>query len=491
MVWKMNSDLLIKQFTINILVYLVTFKILNIKITSCRQWVKITSASVLTTIIYAILKKYMAIPFLIIVSFILQNIFLSFFIKENISIFITNLVANAITYIIYTLATIIEILPLTILNINNNFCNFILITLISIILFYIFSKIKRIKNGIKFLRDTKSQEYVEVIAINISIAVIFVYTLFGNYYGNLTRHILISFIILGIIMFVMIQKTLVLYYKQKLLEKTMADYENEIKQKDEEIKALSDEKFKISKINHEFYNRQKALEMTVNEFINNTNMEVGRELAITNKINSLSKEYSNKMKSIKQVEKLSLTGIEEIDEMFKYMQSECIKNNIDFKLRIEGNVYPLINNIIEKDRLVTLIGDHLKDAIIAINFSRNKFKSIIAILGIKNNCYEFCICDTGIEFQIETLLKLGLEPVTTHKETGGTGIGFISTFETLKKCNASLIIDEKHEESNNDYTKSVTIKFDGKSQYIIKSYRADKIKDKAEDDRIIIKRNDN
>lgn len=487
----MNSDLLIKQFTINILVYLVTFKILNIKITSYRQWVKIISASVLTTITYAILKKYMAIPFLIIVSFILQNIFLSFFIKENISIFITNLVANAITYIIYTLATIIEILPLTILNINNNFCNFILITLISIILFYIFSKIKRIKNGMKFLRDTKSQEYVEIIAINISIAVIFVYTLFGNYYGNLTRHILISFIILGIIMFVMIQKTLVLYYKQKLFEKTMADYENEIKQKDEKIKVLSDEKFKISKINHEFYNRQKALEMTVNDFINNTNMEVGRELAITNKINSLSKEYSNKMNSIKQVEKLPLTGIEEIDEMFKYMQSECIKNNIDFKLKIEGNVYPLVNNIIEKDRLVTLIGDHLKDAIIAINFSRNKFKSIIAILGIKNNCYEFCICDTGIEFQIETLLKLGLEPVTTHKETGGTGIGFISTFETLKKCNASLIIDEKHEESNNDYTKSVTIKFDGKSQYIIKSYRADKIKDKAEDDRIIIKRNDN
>ena len=421
----------------------------------------------------------------------IQNIFLSFFIKENISIFITNLVANAITYIIYTLATIIEILPLTILNINNNFCNFILITLISIILFYIFSKIKRIKNGMKFLRDTKSQEYVEIIAINISIAVIFVYTLFGNYYGNLTRHILISFIILGTIMFVMIQKTLVLYYKQKLLEKTMADYENEIKQKDEKIKVLSEEKFKISKINHEFYNRQKALEMTVNDFINNTNMEVGRELAITNKINSLSKEYSNKMKSIKQVEKLSLTGIEEIDEMFKYMQIECIKNNIDFKLKIEGNVYPLVNNIIEKDRLVTLIGDHLKDAIIAINFSKNKFKSIIAILGIKNNCYEFCICDTGIEFQIETLLKLGLEPVTTHKETGGTGIGFISTFETLKKCNASLIIDEKHEESNNDYTKSVTIKFDGKSQYIIKSYRADKIKDKAEDDRIIIKRNDN
>lgn len=390
--------------------------------------------------------------------------------------------------------SVTAIFPLpNILNRVNNakIVMMILMVVIQGLTICVLFRIKRFNKGLAFIKEKINNEYIDIITINISIAVIFVYTLFGNYYGNLTRHILISFIILGTIMFVMIQKTLVLYYKQKLLEKTMADYENEIKQKDEKIKVLSEEKFKISKINHEFYNRQKALEMTVNDFINNTNMEVGRELAITNKINSLSKEYSNKMKSIKQVEKLSLTGIEEIDEMFKYMQIECIKNNIDFKLKIEGNVYPLVNNIIEKDRLVTLIGDHLKDAIIAINFSKNKFKSIIAILGIKNNCYEFCICDTGIEFQIETLLKLGLEPVTTHKETGGTGIGFISTFETLKKCNASLIIDEKHEESNNDYTKSVTIKFDGKSQYIIKSYRADKIKDKAEDDRIIIKRNDN
>ena len=39
------------------------------------------------------------------------------------------------------------------------------------------------------------------------------------------------------------------------------------------------------------------------------------------------------------------------------------------------------------------------------------------MLGTKENCYELSIYDSGIEFEIETLKKLGLERATTHKET--------------------------------------------------------------------------
>ena len=123
-----------------------------------------------------------------------------------------------------------------------------------------------------------------------------------------------------------------------------------------------------------------------------------------------------------------------------------------------------------------------------INSGTNKFKSIIAILGIKDKYYEFCVYDTGVEFEIETLLKLGLEPVTTHKNTGGTGIGFISTFETINKCKASLIIQEKNKENTNNYTKAVIIRFDGKKEYRIKSYRANEIKKQVKDNRIIIEK---
>ncbi|MGN1327019.1 MAG: hypothetical protein ACI4VQ_02885, partial [Clostridia bacterium] len=302
------------------------------------------------------------------------------------------------------------------------------------------------------------------------------------------KNILIPFIILAIIMAIMIQKTLTLYYKQRLLEKNIADYKNDISERDEKIKQLSEEKFEISKLNHEFYNRQKALELKVKEFVNNTNFstEMSSELDVMEQVNNLSKEYSSKLEKIKNPTKLPLTEITEIDDMFKYMQSECEKNNINFELQINGNIHYMVNNIIKQNRLVTLIGDHIRDAIIAVNSSNNSYKSIIAILGIKDNNYEFRIYDTGVEFEIETLLKLGLEPITTHKDEGGTGIGFITTFETLKETNASLIIEEKHRMTDNDYTKAVIIRFDEKYEYKIRSYRAKEIKKKIKDRKIIV-----
>lgn len=484
----MNSDLVIKYLLINIFTYLIALKISNTKNIKYIQSISIIIGSVIVTIIYSILKEYLNFTLLFMIAFFIQIMFLTGIINKNTSIIITNLLANAIAYAIFIVASIIELIPMIIFKIKISTINFMLIALIDIILMLFFLKMKRLKNGLVFLNNNVCNNYIDIIVINISMTIILAYCILGNYYGNLTMNLTVSFVILTIIMFIMIQKTLILYYKQKLLEKTMADYEEEIKQKDEIIKELSEEKFKISKVNHEFYNRQKSLEKAVKDFINNTSTEMGNELTIINKINNLSKEYSNKMEKIKQVEKLPLTDVEEIDEMFKYMQSECIKNNIDFRLKIEGNIISLINNIIEKDRLVTLIGDHLRDAIIAINYGTNKFKSIIAILGIKDKYYEFCVYDTGVEFEIETLLKLGLEPVTTHKNTGGTGIGFISTFETINKCKASLIIQEKNKENTNNYTKAVIIRFDGKKEYRIKSYRANEIKKQVKDNRIIIEK---
>ena len=321
--------------------------------------------------------------------------------------------------------------------------------------------------------------------IVISVIAIFAYCLFGSsekYFGSNIFIVIVTSLIMIIIM---IQKTLTLYYKQKLLAKNIEDYKSEIALKDAQIKSLSDEKYKISKLNHEFYNRQRALIHKVEE-ITSMNTEIADELDLSKQINDLTKEYTDKAQEIKTLDKLPTTGIVEIDDMFKYMQSECDSKKIQFNLKINGNIYHMINNKIPQSRLVTLIGDHLRDAIIAIDFSNNTFKSILAVLGENNGVYEFCVFDTGIEFKIDTLLNLGLKPATTHKDSGGTGIGFMTTFETMKETKASLIIDEMREMSNTDYTKSVTIRFDGKNEYRIKSYRSDEIKKKMKDNRIII-----
>ena len=85
-----------------------------------------------------------------------------------------------------------------------------------------------------------------------------------------------------------------------------------------------------------------------------------------------------------------------------------------------------------------------------------------------------------------TLLKLGLENVTTNADKGGKGIGFITTFETMKQTGASLIIEEFNKSTNISYTKAIRIRFDNKNEYKICSYRANEIKSMDINKRIII-----
>ena len=305
----------------------------------------------------------------------------------------------------------------------------------------------------------------------LSIIIITIFIFIGNYDEINRQYLFYEFILLSILMIVVIQKTLILYQKQKLLEKTLKEYEQEIKEKNEKIDELVSEENKLIKANHEFYHRQEALKYKLMN-LKETNKNFAEEYEkIIERIDNLSNEYKIKTENSNILHKLPKCEIPELDDMFSYMQSECTKNNIEFILKINGNIHSLINNIIPKDRLETLIGDLIRNSIISINYSNKEYRSIMVILGIKEEYFEFCIYDSGIEFQIDTLFKLGIEKATTHSDNGGTGIGFITTFETLKLCNASLIITELPPIKNN-YTKSITIRFNNKFEYIVNTYRS-------------------
>ncbi len=476
----------IRLFFIILYTYQIYIKIIAYNFTLKKSIIVITTAAVLS-LIYIPVKEYFdeTIGNILIYFILLWLIGKLEKVDFGYSAMIM-LIASALSGLAYVIAVAITYCIAN--KIANDVILILLIVAIQEVIIKIFFSIKRFKNGFSFL-EHRNNHYIDMIMINISVILIFIYSLFGTGNREIIKHIFIPFIMLAIIMIIMIQKTLTMYYKQRLLQKTIEEYKTDIAEKDEQIKSLSEEKFKISKLNHEFYNRQHAMELKVEEFISNANLntEVANELSVKDKINTLSKEYSAKLKEIKNLDKLPSSEVEEIDDMFRYMQTECEKNDIDFKLQVSGNIVHMTNKIIPSNKLATLIGDHIRDSIIAINSGNNNFRSILAILGIKDNCYEFCVYDTGIEFDIHTLLKLGVEPVTTHKDSGGTGIGFMTTFETLKQTNASLIIEEKNEAKENNYTKAVIIRFDNKNEYRICSYRADKIKEEDKSGRIIIK----
>lgn len=123
-----------------------------------------------------------------------------------------------------------------------------------------------------------------------------------------------------------------------------------------------------------------------------------------------------------------------------------------------------------------MLADHIKDAIIAINHTDNINRSILVRLGEIDGIYSLYIYDSGVEFEKETLSKLGKKPITTHADEGGTGMGFMNTFDTLNKYKASLVINELSEPNKDNYTKVLIFKFDKKNEFKIDSYRKQKEK---------------
>lgn len=452
----------LKILIINIYCFYSFEKIINVKIKKYHT-IFIIIFNIFIALLGTIIEFFINPFALILLMVVVYGIFLGYITKKNIgySIVVT-IISYAICLCCFVVSIIISYLPYKFINIENNYLNLILILIMQFLLIYLIFKTKRFKKGFDFFDRKLNNDYFDIIMLNIGVAIIFLYSIFSTIFyeiEEIRKSLLISFMILGVIMFIVVHKNLTLYYKQKLLKTTVNSYKEKIEEKELEINKLKDEKYKISKIVHEFYNRQEALEQAV------------KDEEFRKRIKNLTTEFSNEFEKIKTLDKLEKTEIVEIDDMFKYMQKECDKNNIKFHLKIEGNIHYLINNIIPKNKLETLIGDHIRDAINAVKSSNEENREILVILGKKDENYELTIFDTGIEFEIDTLLKLGKERVTTYKNKGGNGIGFMTTFETMKETGASLIIEEFQPNKDRFYTKSVTIKFDGKNQYKVISYR--------------------
>lgn len=387
-------------------------------------------------------------------------------VKFGYSLLIT-IICLSLNYILFFISMSLAYFISKFIGIKNDIFNLLLIITIYTSCILLIFKIKKLKNGLSFLQTHIKDDYFDIIILNVSIAILFLAIVLGNYNLALTTNLFFSFIVFSIITFVTIQKTLTMYYKQKLLIKDLDDTKAELESKKQDIEKLEKENLELSKASHSIAHKQKVLEYRLNELMMQN--ETASEIEIASKLKKIKNEYASKAHQAE----LTKTEISEIDDLLNYMQSECIKNNIIFDVQINGNIFHFINNFISKEDLQILLADLIKNAIIAVNHlpAESTNRSILVKLGLIDNCYSVYVYDSGIEFETTTLAKLGKEPATTHKDSGGTGMGFMNIFDTLNKYNASLKIKEIGKPSNDNYTKCIIINFDNLQQYDIESYK--------------------
>ncbi len=485
---------IIKNVVTHIISFYIFFKIRDEEILKPKKILGTIINAVIGTTIFVTLNGKINSEYILIIDFFV-NYAMANILTDSLnrkSIVTSMLISIALTKIIYAIITFIVIFASVIIlktATDKAIGIEIIVLMITSFVCYKMFKIRRLSKGMQFLKEKINDEYLDVIMINVSVVVIFVYTLYTLYDVEGLKEVSIIFVFVAVIMFVMIRKVMKLAYSEQQLERYFKEDEQIIAEMTEEKQKNEKEKYEISKINHEFSKKIKALEVKEN-FSAKSNVEFGAENEILERINNLSNSYAEKLQEIKGIDNIAKTNVPEIDSSFKYIQNEAAKANIQFNLEVNCSVEKLTKDIISKDKLSTLINDLGTDAIIAVNHNSTNFKSIVAIINKKDEVYSFSMADTGIEFEIETLKKLGTERITTHKDEGGSGIGFMTVFEILKETGASLIIEEKGKESKTNYTKNIIIKFDGKNQYRIRTYRAKEILSQIRDNRVIIEKLD-
>ena len=413
---------------INLITYFVFIKLLNYKNSNFKSNVIMVMCSIVEAVsLTYLLKVITSLPSIIII-YCIQGINMSLITKIKVkkSVIVT-FISLSIVYLIY----IMSIVPISIIMklINKNILKEnIIIPILAFIMEYVILhflfKMKRFKNGIPFLKNEEKVNNIGIIGVIFIGIVLIIYSIIPN--TTHTRYIFVGLSIEAICLFIWIKKKITKYYKQKLKEQTVADLQNEIKEKDNKINEILEENKAIATINHKYSSRIKALEefsskiVSKPELVKKMKTEFGEDYtAFAAQIKRISQEYSNEMKTkVTKENAIPKTGIFGIDTLLEHMSTEVTKSNISLDLKINASINYMVEDIISESALETLLGDHIKDAIIAINCSNNTNRRILVVISIVDKCYEINFYDTGIEFEIDTLIKLGKEQITTHKETG-------------------------------------------------------------------------
>ncbi|MCL2639001.1 MAG: GHKL domain-containing protein [Oscillospiraceae bacterium] len=227
----------------------------------------------------------------------------------------------------------------------------------------------------------------------------------------------------------------------------------------EKIESLQESNLYLEKALH----TQSKIYPAYQEAIEDLVMETGNP-AIRKKAEGIIGEFISderfldESRELRQRKLIPTTGMELLDAVFKFYNKKCIQKDIDFDLIIRDDVHKLLEFITQQN-LEILAANLIDNAIIACECTSQADKNIVVNLSDSG----LSVMDNGIAFEPETLELLGKQRVTTHADSGGSGIGFMTIFEIARACKASVVI------TGNESFKTVAVWFDGKGEYRVKT----------------------
>ena len=414
--------------------------------------------------------SYMTLPILIIIT----AVFCSYITKTNITISITTtIIAFALSYILFAIATSITAAFTLLLPLDNfRYLFQLLCCLLQLLLMPIPFCFKRTKNGMPFLQ----QKIYSFPVIAVSILVLFAaITINSSMYKILFLNLLFLLLIFSLLIYLYWKRNLTKTYIDKLNERNLTNLNHVLSEKNEYINKLEAENRRLAKIIHKDNKLIPAMELAVRNYLtalankDTDTLSTGRQLLA--ELEKLSEERRGIiLHQDRQCQKLPSTKVTSIDNLLIYMQQKALESDITFNTTISCDIPYFIEHIMEETELNTLLADLIENALIATRC--NQRHHILLSIGIVSDAYSINIFDSGIPFTKKVITNWGLTQITTHETDGGSGIGLMTTYDIIKKHNASFMINE-FASANGLYTKEVAVLFNNLNQYILHTSRND------------------
>lgn len=426
-----------------------------------------------------LLRKY-ASPLTALILVLLFTLYLTKTVKTPFNLSLpTSVIAFGISYFMFLLSTaLMSVIGYSIFLFNGEYPpNLIIIIFICLIQFLCTAipfKIRRFKNGMPTLKDHGSSDngvYISVLVLlaasSLSVSdnenFIFIIPFFFTFLCGLT-------------LLFWWRSSITKRYMEKIKAREIEELQKIIQENNMQIEQLKHHNDELSKIIHKDNKLIPAMEYAVREYLSTAEHDLNNSIAsargkeLLDQLACLTQERTGILTNYEAYnKKLTPTNVPSFDTLLSYMSRKAREHQINLDVTLSGSIAQLTKEMIEEADLRTLLADLIDNAIIASK--KSSFKNILLNMGVSGDLYSIDIFDSGELFKPETLSNIGIMKTTTHANEGGSGIGLMTTFEIIKKYQASFIIEELP--NSQLFTKKVSICFDQLGQFRIKTSRKD------------------
>ena len=264
-------------------------------------------------------------------------------------------------------------------------------------------------------------------------------------------------------------------YLSKLQLLELESLRKELEETSREMAHLKKQNEELGRLIHKDNKLIPAMETAVIDFLSASNQKENNALgqSLVSQLRELSGSRREILDEVSAARSHHFaTGVPALDTMLTYFDRRAEARKMEFTVNVTPDLKAYVPSRISSDDITHLLADLLENAIIAVTPCTSR-KIRLQIYPYRK-WFVIELSDTGIPFQAESLLQFGIQQLTTHKDSGGSGIGLMDIWKLKEKYHASIHITEYPDFS--PFSKRITFLLDHRNQYLIRTWRCEELK---------------